>query len=217
MAQRLGGKDFWSEDMNFHLVSLPMSTIETSLMGDLWCYISLLLVHPLPTLVSHPCSYLSARPIGHSFWHSMSCCGPDNTVQGSRPHKWGQSVSCGYLIWRWQLLLELLFYHAPMAGSLDSKLPLGCSRGLPLAAWRFPLPWFWSAEDRVVLGSISWHSGFPLFVLGNFFILGISHRPDMKWAGVPRSFGPTITFMFGASNKLLNADHHDVYFKGMPL
>lgn len=23
--------------------------------------------------------------------------------------------------------------------------------------------------------------------------------------------------MFGASNKLLNADHHDVYFKGMPL
>ena len=23
--------------------------------------------------------------------------------------------------------------------------------------------------------------------------------------------------MFGASNKPLNADHHDVYFKGMPL
>ena len=125
--------------MNSHLVSLPKSTIETSLVGDLWCYISLLFVHHLPTLVSHPCPYLSARPIGYSFWRSVSCCGPDSTVQGSRPHKWGQGVSCGYLIRRWQLLLELLFYHTPMAGSLGSKLPLGCSRGLPLVAWRFPL------------------------------------------------------------------------------
>ena len=109
------------------------------LLGDLWCYISFSLVHPPPTLVSYPCPYLSARPIGHSFWLSVSCCGPLRIVQGSRPHKWGQGVSCGYLIRRWQLLLELLFYHAPMAGLLGSKLPLGCSRGLPLATWRFPL------------------------------------------------------------------------------
>ena len=125
-------------------------------LGDLWCYISFPLVHPPPTLVSHPCPYLSARPISHSFWCSMSCCGPNSTVQGSRPHKWGQGVSCGYLIQRWQLLLELLFYYAPMAGLLGSKLPLGCSRGLLLETWCFPLPWFWFAEDRVVLGSISW-------------------------------------------------------------
>ena len=92
----------------------------------------------------------------------------------------------------WQLLLELLFHHAPMAGPLDLELPLGCSRRLPLVVWRFPLPWFWSAEDRVVLGSISWQSGFPLFVLKNFFLLGMGHGPDMKWAGVPKSFGPTI-------------------------
>ena len=161
-------------------------------MGELWCYISLLLVHPLPTLVSHPCLYLSARPIGHSFWRSVSCCGPNSTVQGSRPHKWGQGVSCGYLIRRWQLLSELLFYYAPMAGPLGSELPLGCSRGLPLEAWHFPLPWFWFAEDRVVLGSISGQSGFPLFILGHFFLLDVGLGLDMKWVGFPKSFGPTI-------------------------
>ena len=93
---------------------------------------------------------------------------------------------------KWQPLLELLLHHTPMADSLGSELPLGCSRGLPLATWRFPLPWFWSAKDRVVLGSISWQSGFPLFVLEHFFLLGIGLRLDMKWAKVPRSFGPTI-------------------------
>ena len=121
--------------MNSHLVSL-------SLIGDLWYYISLPLVHPLLTFVSHPCPYLSAHPIGHFLWCSVSCCGPDSAVQRSCTHKWGQGVSCGYLIRRWQLLLELLFYHAPMAGPLGLELPLGCSRRLPLAAWRFPLPWF---------------------------------------------------------------------------
>ena len=122
----------------------------------------------------------------------MSCCGPQCTVQGSRPHKWGQGVSCGYLIWRWQLLLGLLFYHAPMVGPLGSELPLGCSRGLPLATLHFPLPWFWSAEDRVVFDSISWQFGFPLFVLGHFFLLGMSLGLDMKWAGVAKFFGLTI-------------------------
>ena len=127
----------------------------SSLLGDLCCYISFSFVHLPPTLVSHPCSYLSARPVGHSFWRSMSYCGPHRTVQGSRPHKWGQGVSCVYLIWRWQLLPGLLFYHAPIADPLDSESPLGSSRRLFLAMWRLPLQWFWSAEDGVVLSSIS--------------------------------------------------------------
>ena len=46
---------------------------------------------------------------------------------------------------------------------------------------------------RVVLGSISWQSGFPLFVLGHFFLLGMDLELDMKWAGVPRSFDHTVT------------------------
>ena len=83
-------------------------------LGDLCCYISLSSIHHPPTLVSHPCPYSSARTIGHSFWCSVSCCGPYRTVQGSHPHQWGQGVSCGYLIRR-QLFLGLLFYHVPMA------------------------------------------------------------------------------------------------------
>ena len=81
---------------------------------------SLLLYTPLfrsssSSFVSHPCPYSSARSIDHSFWRSVSCCGPHRTVQGSHPYQWGQGVGCEYLIRRWQLLLELLFYHAPMA------------------------------------------------------------------------------------------------------
>ena len=143
-------------------------------------YIYFSLVYPPLTLVNHPCPYLSARPIDYSFWHSVSCCGPHHTVQGSRPHKWGQGVSCGYLIRRWQLLLGLPFYHAPMDDPMGLESTLGSSRGLFLAMWRLPLLWFWSAEDRVVLGSISWQSGFSLFVLRHFFLLGVGHGPDVR-------------------------------------
>ena len=59
------------------------------LLGDLCCYIFLSSVHPPPTLVSHPCLSSSARPISHSFWCSVSCCGPHRPVQGSHPHQWG--------------------------------------------------------------------------------------------------------------------------------
>ena len=156
-------------------------------------YISCSLVHSPPTLVSHPCPYLSVRPIGYSFWGSVSYCGLHRTIQESRPHKWGQGVSYGYLIRRWQLLLGLLFYYAPMAGPLSSESPLGSSKELPLATWRLPLLWFWSTEDRVIIGNISWQSGFP-FILGHFFLLGMRLGLDMKWAGVPRSFGPTLSY-----------------------
>ena len=69
-------------------------------LGDLCCYIPLSSVHPPPTLVSHPCLYSSVCPIGHSFWRSVSCCGPHHTVQESHPHQWGQGVNCKYLIRR---------------------------------------------------------------------------------------------------------------------
>ena len=45
----------------------PTSPRSAPLVGDLSYYISLPLVHPLPTLVSHPYPYLSARLIGHFF------------------------------------------------------------------------------------------------------------------------------------------------------
>ena len=58
-------------------------------LGDLCCYIFLSSVHPPPTLVNYPCLSSSARPIDHSFWHSVNCCGPHRRVQGSHPHQWG--------------------------------------------------------------------------------------------------------------------------------
>ena len=45
----------------------PTSPRPAPLVGDLSYYISLPLVHPLPTLVSHLYPYVSARPISHSF------------------------------------------------------------------------------------------------------------------------------------------------------
>ena len=69
-----------------------------------------------------------------------------------------------------------------MADPLGSESPLGSSRGLFLVMWRLPLQWFWSAEDKVIIGNISWQSGFLLFVLGHFFIFGMGLGLDMKWA-----------------------------------
>ena len=154
--------------------------------------ISFFLDHPGPTLVSHPCLYLSARPISHSFWRSASYGGPGSTAQGSCPHKWGQDVSCGYLMRRWQPSLELLLHHASMAGPLRLCFPLGHSRRLPLGACRFLLPWSWLAENRIVLGNISWQFEHSLFVLGHFFLLGMGLRLDVKWVVVAKLFGPTI-------------------------
>ena len=148
--------------------------------------------HPGPILVSHPCLYLSARPISHSFWRSASCGDPDSTAQGSCPHKWGQDVNCEYLMRRWQLILELLFLYSPIAVSLHLCFPLGHLRKLPLVACRFLLPWFRYAKNKIVLSNVSWQFRPSLFVLEHFFLLSVGLGLDMKWAGVSRIFGPTI-------------------------
>ena len=72
-------------------------------------------------------------------------------------------------------------------------LPFGHSRRLPLVTWRFSLLRSWFAEDRVALSSTSWQSGLSLFVLGHFFLLGMGHGFDMKWAEVAKSISPTHT------------------------
>ena len=150
-----------SEDVSFYLawlnrarradVSLSFSFWSPpSLAGVLLHYIWFFLDYPGSTLVSHPCLYLSARPISHSFWRSVSCGDPDSTVQGSCPRKWGQDVSCVYFMRRWQLILELLFHYSPMAVSLHLCFPLGRSRRLPLGACRFLLLWSRFVENRIV-------------------------------------------------------------------
>ena len=122
-------------------------------LGGLCCYIFLSSVHLPPTLISHPYLSSSACPIRHSFWCSVSCCGLHRPVQESHPHQWGQGVSCVYLIRRWQLFLGLPPHHSSVASPYGLESLLQSSSGCPWATWCFSLPWFWPAEDRVVLGS----------------------------------------------------------------
>ena len=145
---------------------------------SLTLYSSLWTILVLHLLVIH--AYTSACLISHSFWRSVSCGDPDSTVQESYAHKWGQNVSCGYLMRRWQLVLELFFHYSPMAVSLHLCFPLGCSGRLPLVACRFLLPWSWFAENRIVLSNVSWHSGPSSFILRHFFLLGMGLELDMK-------------------------------------
>ena len=70
---------FWASLLFFSASSL----------GGLCCYLFLSSVHPPPTLVSHPCLSSTACPLSHSFWRSVSCCGPHRLVQGSHPHQRG--------------------------------------------------------------------------------------------------------------------------------
>ena len=183
--------DSWSqemnppfEDMGFYPARLNRARKGTSSPPPpLWVFyyiIYFFLDHPGPTLVSHPYLYLSARPINYSFWHSASCGDPDSTVQGSCPHKWGQDISCEYLMRRWQFILELFFHYCPIAISLHLCFPLGHPGKLPLVACHFLLPWFRFAENKIVLGHVSWQFGPSLFVLGHFFLLGMGFRLDMK-------------------------------------
>ena len=58
-------------------------------LDGLCCYLFLSSVHPPPTLVSHPCLSSSALPLSHSFWRSVSCCGPHRPVQGSHLYQRG--------------------------------------------------------------------------------------------------------------------------------
>ena len=67
----------------------PSSFSHAPSLGGLCCYLFISSIHPPPTLVSHPCLSSSARPLSHSFWHFVSCCGPHRPVQGSYPHQRG--------------------------------------------------------------------------------------------------------------------------------
>ena len=154
--------DSWSEKTNSPSedVSFYPARLNRARRG-IWVFLfsSSLFCGCSSTLVSHPCLYLSARPINHSFQRSASCGDPNSTVHESCPHKWGQDVSCGYLMRRWQLILELLFHYSPMVVLLHLCFPLGCSGKLPLVACRLLLSWFRFAENKIVLGHVSWQFG----------------------------------------------------------
>ena len=58
------------------------------------------------------------------------------------------------------------------------------------------------AEDRIVLGYIFGPLGLSLFVLGHFFLLGVSLGLSMRWAGVVKFFDPTEAFLLWSLHKI---------------
>ena len=66
--------------MSLPLVSRPPFSFCLLSLGGLCCYLFLSSVYPPPTLVNHPCLSSSARPLSHSFWRSVGCCGPHRPV-----------------------------------------------------------------------------------------------------------------------------------------
>ena len=64
---------------SFLFLGLPLP-FRTPSLGGLCCYLFLSSVHPPPILINHPCLSSSARPLSHSFWRFVSCCGPHRPV-----------------------------------------------------------------------------------------------------------------------------------------
>ena len=106
----------WCIALSFHDTS-SLRTWRSSAISPISFGHSLVILGRFPplTLVSHPDLSSSARPLSHSFWRSVSSCGPHCAVQRSHPHQRGQSVSCVYLIRRWWLLQGLSLHHPPTA------------------------------------------------------------------------------------------------------
>ena len=59
-------------------------------------------------------------------------------------------------------------------------------------ACRSSFLWSRLAEDRIVLGDVSWQFGLSLFIFGHFFLLGVGLELCIKWAGVAEFFDPII-------------------------
>ena len=102
-------------------------------LGGLSCYLFLSSVHPPSTLVSHSCLSSSACPLSHSFWHSVSCCGPHRPVQGSHPHQRGSGC--------WLCVFNMEVTAFPRATSP------------PIPLWLAHMAWSFFCDPRVdVLG-----------------------------------------------------------------
>ena len=56
----------------------------------------------------------------------------------------------------------------------------------------FP-PGIWDAENRIVLNNVSRLFRLSLFVLNQFSFLGVGLGFSIKWVGVVKFFGPTIS------------------------
>ena len=80
----------------------------------------------------------------------------------------------------------------PWLAHYVSPFFLGCPGRLSLKICCPSFLWSQLAEDRIVLGNVSWQFGPSSFVFRHFFLLGVGLGLDMKWAGFAKFFGPTI-------------------------
>ena len=133
----------------------------------LWV-VSVVIYSPLPFIFFLHLSVIHTSPQVHvpSAILSSALWAVVAPIALSRGHihiKGGQGVSCAYLIRRWQLFLGLPPTYSPMASPYGLESLWWSSSGCPRAMWQLFLPWFWPAEDRVVLASIFWQFGFPSF------------------------------------------------------
>ena len=89
---------------------------------------------------------------------------------------------------------------------------LKCPERLSLKACRLSFLWSRLAEDKIVLGDISWQFGLSLFILRRFFLLGMGLGLCMKWAKAAEFFDLTtpVTYLF-----FLHIDHFCPYYLGI--
>ena len=140
----------------------------------------ILLLH-LSVIHAYPQVHVSSAILSGALWAAVA---PIALSKGHIHIKGGQGVSCVYLIRRWQLFLGL---------------PIWLGISFVIRKWMssgdvafFFLPWFWPAEDRVVLSSTFWQFGFPSFVPEHFFLLSVGLRLKMEWTETSRTFWPHI-------------------------
>ena len=89
----------------------------------------------------------------------------------------------------------ILLHHAPIAVPLCWSFCLGRLGGLPLRVCYFFLPWPRFAEDGTILDDSSQQLWAFFIHPRASFLLGLGLGFDIKWVGVPRSFGPTLIIL----------------------
>ena len=141
----------------------------------------------LSVIHAYPQVHVPSAILSGALWVAVA---PIALSRGHIHIKGGQGVNCVYLIRRWQLFWGCLPTYSLMASPYGLEYLLWSSSGCPWAMWRFFLPWFWPAKDRVVLGSTFWQFGFPSFVPGHFFLLGVGLGLRMEWDEASRTFWP---------------------------
>ena len=80
----------------------------------------------------------------------------------------------------------------PWLAHCVSPFCLGRLGRLSLRACHSSFSRFQLAEDRIVLGDVSWQLGLSLLILKCFFLLSVGLGLCMKWVGAAELFDPTI-------------------------